>query len=159
MIKSRRRKHIDRSETFDEFLAKDGNLTETEDAAIKEIIADKPGRRLTGPESKRANDLLDNIRARLQALAAGDPELLFAYRRRIHIRLMQDERGRAALRRKLKAQKWLDQKGKCALCGKRLPKNESELDRLKASGGYTTANTRLVHHLCHRRQQAKRGFK
>ena len=32
---------IDRSETLDEFLAKDGILAETEDAAIKEIIADQ----------------------------------------------------------------------------------------------------------------------
>lgn len=32
---------IDRSESFDEFLAKDGLLAETEDAAIKEIIADQ----------------------------------------------------------------------------------------------------------------------
>jgi hypothetical protein len=33
--------YIDRSETFDEFLAKDGLLAETEDAALKEIIADQ----------------------------------------------------------------------------------------------------------------------
>jgi antitoxin HicB len=32
---------IDRTETFDEFLAKQGLLAETEDAAIKEIIADQ----------------------------------------------------------------------------------------------------------------------
>ncbi len=32
---------IDSSETFDEFLAKDGILAETEDAAIKEVIADQ----------------------------------------------------------------------------------------------------------------------
>jgi antitoxin HicB len=32
---------IDRSETFDEFLASQGLLAETEDAAIKEIIADQ----------------------------------------------------------------------------------------------------------------------
>jgi antitoxin HicB len=32
---------VDRSETFDEFLEKDGLLAETEDAAIKEIIADQ----------------------------------------------------------------------------------------------------------------------
>jgi len=32
---------IDRSETFDEFLERDGLLAETEDAAIKEIIADQ----------------------------------------------------------------------------------------------------------------------
>jgi DNA-binding Xre family transcriptional regulator len=32
---------VDRSESFDEFLAKDGLLAETEDAALKEIIADQ----------------------------------------------------------------------------------------------------------------------
>jgi len=36
-----RRNAIDRSETFDEFLAKEGLLAETEDAAISEIIADE----------------------------------------------------------------------------------------------------------------------
>jgi len=36
-----RKGSIDRSETFDEFLAKEGLLAETEDAAIKEIIADQ----------------------------------------------------------------------------------------------------------------------
>jgi len=37
----RKKGYIDRSETFDEFLAKDGILAETEDAALKEIIADQ----------------------------------------------------------------------------------------------------------------------
>lgn len=44
MKKTARKKskgRIDRSETFDEFLAKEGLLSETEDAAIKEIIADQ----------------------------------------------------------------------------------------------------------------------
>lgn len=44
MKKATRRKKkgtIDRSESFDAFLAKDGLLAETEDAAIKEIIADQ----------------------------------------------------------------------------------------------------------------------
>jgi antitoxin HicB len=42
MKKSGRKKgSIDRSETFDDFLAKDGLLAETEDAAIKAIIADQ----------------------------------------------------------------------------------------------------------------------
>lgn len=36
-----KRGHVDRSETFDEFLEKDGLLAETEDAALKEIIADQ----------------------------------------------------------------------------------------------------------------------
>jgi hypothetical protein len=39
--KQRKKGHIDRSETFDEFLAKDGLLGESEDAALKEIIADR----------------------------------------------------------------------------------------------------------------------
>lgn len=38
---SRKKGRIDRSETFDEFLEKDGLLAETEDAALKEIIADQ----------------------------------------------------------------------------------------------------------------------
>jgi len=37
----RKKGSIDRSESFDEFLAKEGLLAETEDAAIKEIIADQ----------------------------------------------------------------------------------------------------------------------
>jgi hypothetical protein len=36
-----RKGHIDRTETFKDFLAKDGLLAETEDAALKEIIADQ----------------------------------------------------------------------------------------------------------------------
>ena len=39
--KKLKRGYVDRSETFDEFLAKDGLLAETEDAALKEIIADQ----------------------------------------------------------------------------------------------------------------------
>lgn len=39
--KKTKKGYIDRSETFDEFLAKDGLLAETEDAALKEIIADQ----------------------------------------------------------------------------------------------------------------------
>jgi hypothetical protein len=38
--------YVDCSETFDEFLAKDGLLAETEDAAFKEIIADQIGSRI-----------------------------------------------------------------------------------------------------------------
>ncbi len=39
--KKRSKGYIDRSETFDEFLAKDGLLAETEVAALKEIAADR----------------------------------------------------------------------------------------------------------------------
>jgi antitoxin HicB len=41
MKKNTKKGYIDRSETFDEFLAKDGLLAETEDAALKEVIADQ----------------------------------------------------------------------------------------------------------------------
>src|SRR5436853_4967990 len=41
MKKRKKKGQVDRSETFDDFLAKDGILAETEDAAIKEIIADQ----------------------------------------------------------------------------------------------------------------------
>ena len=39
--KKMKKGYVDRSETFDQFLAKDGLLAETEDAALKEIIADQ----------------------------------------------------------------------------------------------------------------------
>jgi hypothetical protein len=41
MKRKKKKGYVDQSETFDEFLAKDGILAETEDPAIKEIIADQ----------------------------------------------------------------------------------------------------------------------
>ena len=116
-------------------------------------------RRLSESESKEANALLNNIRARLRVLSGREPKLHFAYRRRIYIRLMNDERGTPAFRKKLKAQKLLEQQGKCALCHKELPKSESELDRFIAHAGYTPKNTQLIHHHCHRKQQAVRRYR
>jgi hypothetical protein len=40
-MKKKQRGYVDRSETFDEFLDQEGLLGETEDAALKEIIADQ----------------------------------------------------------------------------------------------------------------------
>jgi antitoxin HicB len=40
-MRSQTKGNIHRSETFDEFLVKEGLLAETEDAALKEIIADQ----------------------------------------------------------------------------------------------------------------------
>jgi antitoxin HicB len=40
-MKRKKKGTIDRGESFDEFLEKDGLLAEAEDAAIKEIIADQ----------------------------------------------------------------------------------------------------------------------
>lgn len=41
MKKQKRKGSIDRRESFDEFLEKDGLLARTEDAALKEVIADQ----------------------------------------------------------------------------------------------------------------------
>jgi len=115
-------------------------------------------RRLNADELDRANALLIEIRGKLDALAQGDKELLFAYRRKITKELGYDERGKPLDRRILKAQKYVEQGGRCAICGKDLPEKYSELDRLLAANGYTKENTRLVHHECHIAQQASKGY-
>lgn len=114
--------------------------------------------RLTTDQSAKANDLLQLVRRRLDELSGGDPKVLHHMRRRIMKRLEFDERDTPAARRKLKDQKWKEQRGKCAMCPGDLPETESELDRIDPYAGYTRENTRLVHHDCHRKQQAERGF-
>lgn len=115
-------------------------------------------RRLTSPEIDALNGLQAQTVAELDRLAGGDPELLFALRRRLFTRLMHLERGTPAQRTKLKAAKWKEQDGLCAMCGKELPEKGSELDRLVASKGYTPENTRLLHHDCHVADQRRKGF-
>jgi hypothetical protein len=114
--------------------------------------------RLTDDQSNKANDLLDLVRRRLDELSGGDPKVLHHMRRRIMKRLEFDERSTPMARRKLKDQKWKEQRGVCVLCSEGLPETESELDRIDPYGGYTRENTRLIHHECHRKQQAERGF-
>jgi len=116
-----------------------------------------PNRNLSANELKRASELLADIRKRLMDLAAGDPLLLFAYRRKVVKELGYDERGKPGARAKLKALKWGQQNGKCAHCGEELPLNYSELDRKNAVDFYTIENTELLHAKCHQaRQKAKR---
>jgi hypothetical protein len=116
-----------------------------------------PNRNLTSEELERANGLLAEIRTRLRALAADDPLLLFAYRRKVVKELGYDERGKPVVRAKLKSLKWGQQNGKCAHCAADLPLRYSELDRKNAADGYTADNTELVHAACHQaRQQEKR---
>jgi hypothetical protein len=117
-----------------------------------------PSRRLTPIESDQANALLRRTREQLAELSGGDEQLLFALRRRIYVRLSYDERGTPAQRTKLKNQKWKEQRGRCPECDKDLPESEGELDRLDAVVGYTRDNTRLIHHECHRKLQADRGY-
>lgn len=114
--------------------------------------------RLTPEQSAKANELLDLVRKRLNELSGDDPKLLHHMRRRIMKRLEFDERDTPTARRKLKDQKWKEQRGKCAMCKEDLPETEAELDRLDSYGGYTKENTRLLHHACHRKQQAEKGF-
>ena len=117
-----------------------------------------PNRRLTPPEIASLNELQDVTVAALQFLAGDDAELLFALRRRLHTRLMHLERGTPMHRTKLKRLKWKAQEGRCAICDKSMDQKGSELDRTKASDGYTVENTRLVHHGCHVADQAAKGF-
>jgi hypothetical protein len=117
-----------------------------------------PNRNLTAEELERANGLLSEIRARLASLSAGDPLLLFAYRRKVMKELGYDEREKPAVRVKLKALKWKQQGGKCAHCGEDMALKYSELDRKKAANGYTVENTELVHAKCHQERQAAKGY-
>lgn len=117
-----------------------------------------PNRNLNSEELKRANELLRDIRERLTGLAAGDPLLLFAYRRKVVKELGYDERGKPGARGKLKALKWGQQNGVCAHCGDQMPLKYSELDRKNAADGYTIKNTDLVHAKCHQERQAAKGY-
>jgi hypothetical protein len=117
-----------------------------------------PNRNLTLDELKLANTLLTDIRFRLEALAAGDPHLLFAFRRKVAKELGYDERSKPGARSKLKAMKWGLQGGKCSHCGEELPLKYSELDRKSAPDGYTVENTELVHAKCHQERQAQKRY-
>ena len=117
-----------------------------------------PNRNLNADELKSANALLAEIRERLASLAAGDPLLLFAYRRKVAKELGYDERGKPGSRVKLKALKWGLQNRKCAECGLDLPFEYSELDRKNAADGYTIENTDLVHAKCHQARQAAKRY-
>lgn len=115
-------------------------------------------RQLTHQELERANGLLDEIRERLEELAAGDQELLFAYRRKVYKELTYDERGKPMQRKKLKEQKRAEQNNLCAICGDSLPEKYVVLDRYRAGDGYTRENTRLIHQRCDVHAQESRGY-
>ena len=112
------------------------------------------------PDEARARILpiLEKLRLDLQEASGGNDEILFSMKRYIAKRLEFDERGTPTQRRKLKDQKWKSQRGLCAGCKGELPERGAELDRFRAIDGYTTENTQLVCHTCHRRAQEERGF-
>lgn len=119
-----------------------------------------PTRKLTDEERTRVQPLLEQIRAALKDLSAGDSELLFAYRRKIAKELSYDERSKPSQRKSLKRRKLIAQDGKCALCGGALPPGGlgAVLDRLNAMDGYTDANTRLLCRDCDLKTQRERAF-
>jgi len=117
-----------------------------------------PNRKLTPVEIEQAVKLLHSIRKRLDQISAGDPELLFALRRRLVVKLTHDERGTAAQRNKIKRLKRAEQNDLCPICSKKLPLKYAELDRFSASAGYTMENTRLVHHDCHIKDQKQKAY-
>ncbi len=117
-----------------------------------------PNPRLTSEQLKHAHALLDEVRERLRALSGGDPELLFAYRRKVAKELTYDERSKPMERRRLKLLKMKEQGGVCPLCNEALPERGAVLDRTRAIDGYTAENTRLIHPHCDIAQQAAKGY-
>jgi DNA repair exonuclease SbcCD ATPase subunit len=117
-----------------------------------------PNRQLTADELRLANVLLGEVRQRLLELSGGDPELLFAYRRKVSKELTYDERSKPAERRKLKELKRREQNGLCPLCSKPLPPSYCVPDRFSASAGYTRENTRLICQSCDATTQAARRY-
>ncbi len=114
--------------------------------------------RLTNEQLVKANELLNDVRLKLQTLAENNPELLFAYRRKVAKELVYDERGKPMHRGKIKKAKNVQQKGLCAECGEPLPSSDNVLDRAAAIGGYTMENTRLICRPCDTAVQRARGF-
>jgi hypothetical protein len=113
---------------------------------------------LSEEDRAKAIAILEELRARIAAVAGEDRERLFQVRRYILKRLEFDERGTPTQRRKLKEEKRKGQKGLCAVCGERLPERGAELDRFRAIDGYTAENTQLVCHRCHQKAEEERGF-
>jgi hypothetical protein len=114
--------------------------------------------RLTKAQRDAVTLLFEEVQARLKELAADKSDHLFALRRRLYTQLVYAERGTPAARKRLKTKKWKFQSGLCAICNKPMDEKYSELDRTRASAGYTEDNTRLVHHQCHIDDQAKKKF-
>jgi hypothetical protein len=117
-----------------------------------------PNRKLTPQQLEKARELLSDVRGRLDALAGGDVELGFAYRRKVAKELIYDERSHPMVRRKLKLEKRKDQNGLCARCKNPLPEKYAVLDRFEAAKGYTSENTQLICEKCDREVQAERRY-
>ena len=118
-----------------------------------------PNRQLTSSElTDLFAPLIKEVRARLDELSGGQPDLHWALRRKLAKELGYDERGKPMQRRTLKALKRGQQGGLCAICKQPLPEKDVILDRLEAMAGYTEGNTRLLCRSCDYQVQAERRF-
>jgi len=114
--------------------------------------------RLNEKQLLHARALFDEMEEKIQELSKRKTKLVFAYRRKLRKWLEYEERGTPTLRRKLKEIMWERQGGLCAICGKKMPKKEIELDRHDPVKGYKIKNVRLVHHRCHRADQKRKHY-
>jgi hypothetical protein len=103
--------------------------------------------------------LVQETKRRMDDLSGGDPELLWALRRKLTKELVYEEGGMPVQRKVLKAQKWGEQGGKCAVCQSGLPTRGVVLDRVVTMLGNTVENTRLLCPACDAAEQAKRGYR
>lgn len=118
-----------------------------------------PNRRLTEDElTSLARPLIEEVRAKLKAMADGQPDLHWALRRKLYKELVYDERSKPAQRVALKRKKRLEQKQLCKICQQPLPSKGSVLDRLEAMKGYTIENTRLICSSCDTKTQTDRHY-
>ena len=102
--------------------------------------------------------LFERVKADLYTLSSGDARVMWALRRKLAKELVYIERSTPKARNKLKALMWSKQNGNCALCGNPMQQKSSELDRFEAYPGYVESNVRLVHHECHNKDQADKGY-
>ncbi|MHB8633035.1 MAG: hypothetical protein ACYDBQ_03575 [Thermoplasmatota archaeon] len=113
---------------------------------------------LSPAQLAEAKKVLDEVRNRILGLAGDDPDLVFAYRRKIAKELNYDERSKPAKRRRLKQQLLKAQDGKCASCAALLPPRGSVLDRRVAKDGYTRSNVDLICRACDAQRQGTKGY-
>jgi hypothetical protein len=119
---------------------------------------------MTKDELIVAGHILREVRQRITETGEGDPVFTFALRRYVYKNLSYDERGTPAQRTKLKLEKLIEQGGECVYSECKMPDrkitkaDEPELDRIDQVKGYTSENTVLMHHACHRASQDKKGY-
>lgn len=117
------------------------------------------GPRLTDEQrAKLFEPLFKRVVADLRRVSRGNKDLLWALRRKLAKELTYLERSTPMERKVLKALMYGKQNGKCALCKGDMELKNSELDRLDTVQGYIESNVRLVHHDCHIKDQARKGY-